>query len=128
MLAYTKEQLEEYRKELDAVASLSNLFSDNTAPMIYYRATENIYCRSFGAENVSRNDTTADALFDFRVGVGIKTFLYKDSGSYQKIAEFNAEQPLFKGLSGLDLIRKIASLRNERIATTIRKYDLKFMI
>lgn len=128
MLGYTKDQLAEYKKELDIVASLSNLFSDNTAPMIYYRATENIYCRSFNAINVSRSDCTADAIFDLKVGVGIKTFLYKASGSYQKIAEFNRQQPLFRGLTGIDLVKKIASLRNERIATTIRTYGLKSMI
>ena len=74
LLNYSDEQIEEYKKELDIVASLSNLFSDNSAPMIYYRATENIYCRAFKALNVSRSDCTADAIFDFKTGVGIKTF------------------------------------------------------
>lgn len=128
MLNYKKEQLDEYKKELGIVASLSNLFSDNSAPMIYYRATENIYCRSFDAINVSRSDCTADAIFSARIGVGIKTFLYKPSGSFQKIAEFNKQQPLFKGLSGIELIKKISSLRNERINTTIRTYGLSSMI
>lgn len=128
MLNYTEDQLAEYKRELDAIASLSNLFSDNSAPMIYYRATENIYCRSFNAINVSRADCTADAIFDNRIGVGIKTFLHREAGSFQKIAEFNRQQPLFRGLCGTILAKKISELRNERILTTIRTYGLKSMI
>lgn len=128
MLNYKKEQLEEYKKELGIVASLSNLYSDNTAPMIYYRATENIYCRSFGALNVSRSDCTADAIFSAKIGVGIKTFLYQPLGGFQKIAEFNKQRPLFKDLSGIELIKKIAALRNERIETTVRTYGLQTMV
>lgn len=128
LLNYSDEQIEEYKKELDIVASLSNLFSDNSAPMIYYRATENIYCRAFRALNVSRSDCTADAIFDFKTGVGIKTFLDKKGGSYQKIAEFNKQAPLYRALTGEDLIRKIAQLRNDRIDFTVRNYGLKAMI
>lgn len=128
LLPYSDDQVAEYKKELDIVASLSNLFSENPAPMIYYRATENIYCRAFSATNVSRSDCTADALFDYKTGVGIKTFLDRSGGSYQKIAEFNKQAPLYRDLSGLDLILKIAELRNERIDFTMRNYGLKNMI
>lgn len=128
ILPYTIDQISEYQKELSIVGSLSNLFSNSTAPMIYYRATENIYCRSFSAKNVSRSDCTADAIFNFETGIGIKTFLHQDGGSYQKIAEFNKQAPLYRDLSGLDLIRKIAQLRNDRIDFTMRNYGLKSMI
>ena len=128
LLPYSDDQIAEYKKELDIVASLSNLFSESSAPMIYYRATENIYCRAFSATNVSRSDCTADALFDFRTGIGIKTFLDRVGGSYQKIAEFNKQAPLYRSLSGRDLIVKIAELRNERIDFTMRNYGLKNMI
>ena len=83
-IAYSQNQLQKYKEELKLVASLSNLFSDSDVPLIYYRATENIYCDSFGAINVSRTDCTADAVLN-KTGVGIKTFI---SGSKnQKIAE-----------------------------------------
>lgn len=96
--------------------------------MIYYRATENIYCKAFNALNVSRADCTADAIFNLKNGVGIKTFLGKDTGSYQKIAEFNKQEPLYRSLSGIDLIKKIAEMRNERIDFTMRNYGLNSMI
>jgi hypothetical protein len=128
LLAYSKEQLTEYEKELAIIASLSNLYSDSKAPMIYYRATENIYCRAFGAQNISRSDCTADAIFNLTTGVGIKTFLGRPQGSYQKIAEFNKQEPLYRDLTGIDLVKKIASLRNDRIDFTIRNYGLKSMI
>lgn len=128
LLPYTSEQIKEYQKELYIIASLSNLYSDSKAPMIYYRATENIYCKAFNALNVSRADCTADAIFNLKTGVGIKTFLGKDTGSYQKIAEFNKQEPLYRSLSGIDLIKKIAEMRNERINFTMRNYGLNSMI
>jgi len=122
MLAYKKDQLIKYKKELKLVASLSNLFSDSEAPLIYYRATEKIYCECFGAINVSRTDCTVDALFD-GTGVGVKTFL--NTTKNQKIAEFNKQRPLYANFSGIELVRKIAELRNERIAFATRLYRLK---
>ncbi len=125
---YTSSQLSDYQKQLTTVGSLSNLFSDSAAPMIYYRATENIYCKAFDAINVSRADCTADAIYNLTVGVGIKTFLDRVSGSFQKIAEFNKQTSLYSGLTGKSLACKIAELRNERIAFTKRLYGLKKMI
>lgn len=66
--------------------------------------------------------------FNLKTGVGIKTFLGKDTGSYQKIAEFNKQEPLYRSLSGIDLIKKIAEMRNERIDFTMRNYGLNSMI
>lgn len=128
LLAYTAEQIRSYQKELEIVASLSNLFSNSKTPMIYYRATEDIYCRSFYATNVSRTDCTADAIFDTTNGVGIKTFLNKTNGSFQKIAEFDRQKPLYDNLNGLNLIKKVCELRNDRIDATMRTYGLTHMI
>ena len=50
-----------YKENLQAVASLSNLFSKSKTPFLHYRAAENIFCRSFGLENLSRDDTSYDA-------------------------------------------------------------------
>ena len=66
---------EEYLEMLSIVGSLSKLFSDSTIPYINYRATENIFCKYFEADNLSRDDTAYDArVKDF--GVGIKTFQF----------------------------------------------------
>lgn len=125
LLSYSQKQIDDYKKQLDLVGSLSNLFSTSSAPMIYYRATENIYCKAFDATNVSRSDCTADAIYDFKTGVGIKTFLKKASGSYQKIAEFDKQITLYQNKKGIDLVNTIASLRNDRIDFTVRNYGLK---
>ena len=42
-----------YRQYLTAIAQLSNLFSDNTAPYLDYRSAENIFCKAFDADSVS---------------------------------------------------------------------------
>jgi hypothetical protein len=43
---------EEYLELLRLVGSLSNLFSENPVPYLYYRVAENIFCKSFDAENL----------------------------------------------------------------------------
>lgn len=125
---YSNKQKQKYQKDLSIIASLSNLFSDSPAPMIYYRATENIYCASFGAKNISRTDCTADAIFQSKTGVGIKTFLDKNGGSFQKIAEFNKQSSFYRNLTDLALIRKISELRNIRIESTMRAYGLESLV
>ena len=63
----------EYFKLLELMARLSNLFSDNSIPFIHYRVTENLFCKYYNAENLSRSDTAYDAK-TMNLGVGIKTF------------------------------------------------------
>lgn len=96
LLDYSDDELELYRKELATAGALSNLFSNNSAPFIQYRMAENIYCHAFKARNISRDDSTADALHG-KTGVAIKTFL--KSAHNQKIAEFNKEAPLYRNLN-----------------------------
>ena len=79
----------EYFELLELMARLSNLFSDNTIPFIHYRVTENLFCKYFKADNLSRSDTAYDAKTD-SFGIGIKTFQLKNNSSLEKIAEFNA--------------------------------------
>lgn len=125
LINYGSEQLGQYIKELTIIGSLSNLFSESDSPLIYYRSTEQIYARCFNADDVSRKDCTADAIVN-KTGVGIKTFL--DTTPNQKIAEFNKQLPLYKNLEGVDLVKTIASFRNERIDITMRTYGLSSMI
>lgn len=125
LLTYPQSAVSLYERELGIMGSLSNLYSTSSSPLIQYRATENIYCSVFNAKNVSREDCTADAIIG-KTGIGIKTFLA--STRSQKIAEFNKEAPIYRDLNTEDKVRKIALLRNERIAFTMRSYALERMI
>lgn len=116
-----------YERLLKAVGSLSKLFSESPEPYLAYRAAENLFCKAFEAENLSRSDASADASKD-KIGFGIKTFLDARGKSMQKVAEFNSDHPVFHALGVEEKIRKIAELRNERIETTKRIFGLDDII
>jgi hypothetical protein len=78
-----------------------------------------MFCKAFGAKNLSRSDISADASKD-GIGLAIKTFLDGNGKSFQKVAEFNSDSILFRNLSLKEKIRKVAELRNERLETTKR--------
>ena len=90
-----KEQQQLYLKLLQVTGSLSNIFSDSISPYLYYRAMENIFCKAFEADNLSRGDVSVDAAKN-KVGIGLKTFLFNNGKTFQKIAEFNKEYYLFR--------------------------------
>lgn len=113
----TKEEQALYIDLLSVTSALSNLYAESDIPFIYYRAMENIFCKAFNAENLSRSDVSADAGKD-KVGIGLKTFLHNNGNTLQKVAEFNKESYLLKGLSNLELVRKVSEMRNERILST----------
>lgn len=111
----------EYKQLLKIVGSLSRLSSDSDIPYLYYRMAENIFCKAFGATNLARSDISIDASKD-DYGIGLKTFLYKNGSCIEKIAEFNRQRGLFSDAEQTDitqLINIIASLRNQRITTTV---------
>lgn len=118
-----QEQVERYSKLLKSVGALSKLFSKSPEPYISSRAAENIFCKAFEADNLSRSDASADAAKN-GVGFGIKTFLHKNGRPMEKVAEFNGDHELFAPLPLPEKIRKIAELRNERIETTKRIFGL----
>ena len=107
-------QKENYKKMLSIVGSLTQLFSESDCPYLAYRAHENIFCKYFEAENLARLDCSADAKKN-RIGVGLKTWTGQDD---QKVAEFGKLRETFAGLAGLELVKKIAEYRNERIRVT----------
>jgi hypothetical protein len=111
-----------YASYLRAVCSLSRLFSQSNIPYLYYRAAENIYCKAFGAENLSRDDLAYDAKLG-NLGIGIKTFIDRKINN-EKIAEFNAFSSQLRSLEGEDLTIKLAELRNERIDFANRTYGI----
>lgn len=110
---------EKYSLLLQSIGSLSELFSDNDIPYLYYRAAERIFCRSFSAEDLSREDSSFDAKYH-NLGIGLKTFIFKNSGPLEKIAEFNSNSDTLRTLLSdkEELIRTVASLRNKRIQST----------
>ena len=59
-------------------------------------------------------DCSADAKKE-RIGIGLKTWMGQDD---QKVAEFGRLRETFASLSGIELVKKIAEYRNERIRIT----------
>ena len=118
------EQRENYKSMLALIGSLSNLFADSKTPMLYYRAHENAFCKYFEAENLSREDCSADAAKGI-IGIGLKTWVGRDD---QKVAEFGRLRPTYENLSGIDLVIKISEYRNERIRITKNLHGLTQMI
>ena len=118
-----------YLKMLGLIGSLSNLFSESRIPFIHYRVTENLFCKYFNAENLSRTDTAYDARIG-NVGFVIKTFQLKSASnsSIEKIAEFNALSPELRQLSGKELALRLAHYRNERMAVANRLYEINRQI
>ncbi len=123
----TKKELDYYKKILKILGSLTNLFSESKIPYLNYRVTENLYCKAFNAKNLSRGDVSADASLN-NIGIGIKTFINGNGKSLQKVAEFNRDSVRFRNLNSIDLINKVADLRNERIEFTKRLHKLNSMI
>lgn len=118
-----KENNGNYIKLLSATAKLSRLFSESQVPYLYYRAAENIFCKSFNAENLSRGDSAFDANFN-SIGVGLKTFICEKQFSTEKVAEFNKLSVQLKQFSGKELALKLAEYRNERIELANRLYNI----
>ncbi len=118
-----KEQQELYLSLLQAVGSLSGLFSDSPNPYLYYRSAERAFCKAFQAEDLSREDSSYDAKKE-GVGIGLKTFLYKNGRCLEKVAEFNSTSNILRNLPPEELIFKIADLRNKRIAFTKNAHGL----
>lgn len=116
-------QRQEYLSFLKTVGGLSNLFSDSNVPYLYYRIAEKIFCRAFDAEDLSRSDVSVDAKKG-TLGIWLKTFLAGNGRTLQKVAEFNADRPLYENLTPAKLVRKIAHLRNERITFTQATHGL----
>lgn len=118
-----RENKGDYLKLLSAVSKLSGLFSESIIPYINYRVVENVFCKSFDAENLSRSDTAFDANFQ-SMGVGLKTFTCPSESSTEKVAEFNSLSTVLKSFKGEELAIKLAEFRNERIDLANRLYNI----
>lgn len=113
-----KNKKKEYIKSLQIIGALSKLFSDSETPYLYYRAHENLFCEIFNAKNLSRGDVSFDAIKN-NTGIGLKTFLNNNGKTFQKIAEFNSNSDIIRGLENeKDIVYKVAEMRNERLLFT----------
>lgn len=112
-----------YFEMLQLMASISRLFSESSIPYLDYRLTENLFCKYYNAQNDARSCTAYDARLS-NLGIGIKTFGIKTGHSVEKIAEFNKLKPKLDGLRGVDLAKKIALFRNERMEFSNNTYDV----
>ncbi|MFW6307013.1 MAG: restriction endonuclease [Campylobacterales bacterium] len=123
-MKYSHKDLEIYASYLKAFCSLSKLFSESDKPYLEYRAMENIYCKSFKAINLAREDSAFDAKIG-ATGIGLKTFGFPSSSKVEKVAEFNKNAHELKNLSGKSLAKELAILRNRRIevAKNLHKLD-----
>lgn len=92
-----KNEQEAYKQMLKIMGSLSRLFSDSETPYLYYRCHENLFCKYFDAENLSRADVSADAKKE-KIGIGLKTWTGSND---QKVAEFDKLKSQYAGLTGL---------------------------
>lgn len=119
-------KIKQYLKLLKSTASLSLMFADSDSPYLNYRATENIFCRIFDADNLSRKDCSIDARIG-DIGIGIKTFLSGSDKTYQKIAEFNRDSKLLENKEPRELAKVVSKLRNERLLATQRIYGVNEM-
>lgn len=126
-LSQNHEQQERYKDLLKVTGSISRMYSDNVVPYLYYRAAENIFCKAFDAENLSRGDVSADASKN-DLGIGLKTFLHSNGNTLQKIAEFNKGATDYQTLDPRDIVESISKMRNERIEFTKRAHGLNQMI
>ena len=113
-----------YQRLLAKIGGLSRLFSENSTPFLHYRIAENLFCRSFSAKNLAREDTAYDSLY-VNTGVGVKTFVMPTDKSTQKIAEFDKlSSKLTSDMSNLEIAKIVAQWRNERIQIANQLYGI----
>jgi hypothetical protein len=122
-----KELQNKYIEYLKLTGSLSKLFSDSLAPYLYYRATENIFCLAFEAENLSRSDVSIDAKKN-NTGFGLKTFLHGNGKTFQKIAEFNAIRGEYIAKTEKEIVYFISKARNKRLDICLEGYGVNNLI
>ena len=119
---------DEYKKLLQAVGSMSGLFSDNDSPYIDSRFVEKLYIYSSKARDLTREDKSFDAIIKDDIGVGIKTFTTSSlkSSKSEKVAEFakDATSGAFINLNLEEIAYKSSVLRNKRVQSDANEYGV----
>jgi len=121
--------LNEYVELLQAVASLSRLFSDNKSPYIDPNFVERLFIHTSQGDDLSKKYNSFDAVIPSKkIGVGVKTFGVTkiDSIKKEKIAELTkfAGKGYFSKLSQEQIAIKASEIRNERIQADVAEYDI----
>ena len=121
--------LNEYVELLQAVASLSRLFSDNKSPYIDPNFVERLFVHTSKGNDLSKKYNSFDAhIPSKKIGVGIKTFGVTNINSIkkEKVAELTkvAGKGYFNHLSQEQIAIKAAEIRNDRIKTDVCEYDI----
>ena len=115
-----------YSALLRAMAALSGLFSDNSAPYIDSRFVERLFVTTTDGIDIGRTDKSFDAVIG-DIGVGVKTFLGGAGNSKrEKVAEFTAlaRTGKFARLEGERLVRAVVAARNTRVVSDARELGL----
>lgn len=114
-----RDKRNEYLDYLARLGMLSGLFSDSDDPYLYYRAHENLFCKVFDANNLSRGDISYDAKV-MGLGVGLKTFLRNNGATLQKVAEFDNDSDSLRKIEATSRSKEIAcsvaEMRNKRLS------------
>lgn len=131
---FKPEEQNKYLKRLQILGMISGLFKElegehGRKPYLHYRNHEILYCKTFDVMSIARSDSAFDAIVRVAgktFGVGLKTWMYNNDYSNQKVAEFNRKSNELRALLNLnkhdELVDKIAQLRNERIQDDKRRY------
>jgi len=120
-------ELSKYTELLQAVASMSRLYSENEKAYLDSRFIEKLFIYTSKARDLSRKDNSFDAIVNNVSGVGVKTFgVDSMSPKTEKIAEFTrlARQGVFKNLKAEELAITAAQYRNDRIKTDAEEYNI----
>ena len=119
-----------YTGALQAVGSLSRLFSDSPTPFFQYRFIENLFVKATGGQNISRKDAVFDAIVGStsKIAVGVKTFVLADSKNYkyEKIQEFTAMagRTNISKLPDKQVVHLVSEERNRRIKTESAAFNI----
>lgn len=114
----SEESKNKYFELLKIIGGLSVIFSDSSIPYLYYRAAENVFCKAFDADNLSRSDCSVDARKD-DIGVGLKTYINNNGRTFQKVAEFNRQRHRYMSKpTEREVIIEIANMKNKRVEST----------
>lgn len=130
-----KEKQEKYIKRITILGVLSGLFKgldgeNGKKPYLHYRNHEISFIDSFKVQGITRKDSAFDAIARINgksIGVGLKTWIHNSDSSTQKVAEFNKKsgelRKLFEAGEDVDLVHRVAELRNNRIDDDKRLYE-----
>lgn len=130
-----KEKQDKYINRISILGILSGLFKDldgenGKKPYLHYRNHEISFINSFEVQGITRKDSAFDAIVrvgDKAIGVGLKTWIHNSDSSTQKVAEFNKKsgelRKLFEAGEDVDLVHRVAELRNNRIDDDKRLYE-----